>query len=38
MLVSRKRVGKTLKDHRGGRKAWLIATPGLEPPDPASAP
>jgi hypothetical protein len=33
VLVSRKWSGKTLKDHRGDRKAWLIATLGLEPPD-----
>ena len=36
--VSRKWSGKTLKDHRGDRKAWLIATLSLEPPDPASTP
>jgi replication initiator protein RepSA len=35
VLVSRKWSGKTLADHRGDRKAWLIKTLGLEPPDPA---
>ena len=35
MLTSRKWSGKTLADHRGDRKAWLIETLGLEPPDPA---
>jgi len=35
VLVSRKWSGKTLADHRGDRKAWLIETLGLEPPDPA---
>ena len=34
-LVSRKWPGKTLKDHRGDRKTGLIATPCVEPPDPA---
>ncbi len=38
VLVSRKWSGKTLKDHRGDREAWLIATLGLEPPDSASTP
>jgi hypothetical protein len=35
VLVSRKWSGKTLADHRGDRRAWLIETLGLEPPDPA---
>jgi hypothetical protein len=35
VLNSRKWSGKTLQDHRGDRKAWLIQTLGLEPPDPA---
>jgi hypothetical protein len=35
VLVSRKWSGKTLADHRGDRKAWLVETLGLEPPDPA---
>jgi hypothetical protein len=35
VLTSRKWSGKTLKDHRGDRKTWLIQTLGLEPPDPA---
>jgi len=35
VLTSRKWSGKTLKDHRGDRKAWLIRTLGLEEPDPA---
>jgi len=35
VLVSRKWSGKTLADHRAGRKAWLVATLGLEVPDPA---
>ena len=35
MLVSRKWSGKTLEDHGRDRKAWLIVTLGLEPPDPA---
>jgi Replication initiator protein, pSAM2 len=35
VLTSRKWSGKTLKDHRGDRKAWLVQTLGLEPPDPA---
>jgi hypothetical protein len=35
VLTSRKWSGKTLKDHRGDRKAWLIQTLGLEEPDPA---
>jgi replication initiator protein RepSA len=35
VLTSRKWSGKTLKDHRGDRKAWLIQTLGLEAPDPA---
>ena len=39
MLVSRKWSGNTrLKDHRGDRKAWLIAKLGLELPDSASTP
>lgn len=35
VLTSRKWSGKTLADHRADRKAWLIRTLGLEPPDPA---
>ena len=35
VLVSRKWSGKTLADHRGDRKAWLLETLGLRPPDPA---
>jgi hypothetical protein len=35
VLTSRKWSGKTVEDHRGDRKAWLIQTLGLEPPDPA---
>jgi hypothetical protein len=35
VLTSRKWSGKTLADHRADRKAWLIETLGLEPPDPA---
>jgi hypothetical protein len=35
VLTSRKWSGKTLSDHRADRKAWLIETLGLEPPDPA---
>jgi hypothetical protein len=35
VLTSRKWSGKTLKDHRGDRKAWLVQTLGLEVPDPA---
>ena len=35
VLTSRKWSGKTLADHRGDRKAWLIETLGLEAPDPA---
>ena len=35
VLISRKWSGKTLADHRGDRKAWLIETLGLEAPDPA---
>ena len=35
VLISRKWSGKTLADHRGDRKAWLIQTLGLEAPDPA---
>ena len=35
VLVSRKWSGKTLADHRGDRKAWLVETLGLETPDPA---
>jgi hypothetical protein len=34
VLVSRKWSGKTLADHRGDRKAWLIETLGLDQPDP----
>ena len=35
VLVSRKWSGKTLADHRGDRKAWLLATLGLPADDPA---
>jgi len=35
VLTSRKWSGKTLADHRGDRKAWIIETLGLQPPDPA---
>jgi hypothetical protein len=35
VLTSRKWSGKTLADHRADRKAWLVETLGLEPPDPA---
>jgi hypothetical protein len=35
VLTSRKWSGKTLQDHRGDHKAWLIETLGLEAPDPA---
>jgi Replication initiator protein, pSAM2 len=35
VLTSRKWSGKTLADHRGDRKAWLVETLGLEAPDPA---
>jgi hypothetical protein len=35
VLVSRKWSGKTLADHRGDRKAWLIETLGLPATDPA---
>ena len=35
MLVSRKWSGKTLADHRGDRKAWLIEMLGLPATDPA---
>ena len=35
VLNSRKWSGKTLQDHRGDRKAWLIQMLGLEPSDPA---
>jgi replication initiator protein RepSA len=35
VLTSRKWSGKTLADHRGDRKTWLIETLGLEVPDPA---
>jgi hypothetical protein len=35
VLVSRKWSGKTLADHRGDRRAWLVEMLGLEPPDPA---
>ena len=34
VLVSRKWSGKTPEDHGRDRKAWLIATLGLEPPGP----
>jgi transposase InsO family protein len=34
VLVSRKWSGKTLADHRGDRKAWLLATLGLPADDP----
>jgi hypothetical protein len=33
VLVSRRWSGKTLADHRGDRKAWLVETLGLEVPD-----
>ena len=35
MLTSRKWSGKTLADHRGDRRAWLVQSLGLEAPDPA---
>ena len=35
VLTSRKWSGKTLADHRGDHKDWLIETLGMEPPDPA---
>ena len=35
VLVSRKWSGKTLADHRGDRKAWLIEMLGLPATDPA---
>jgi hypothetical protein len=35
VLTSRKWSGKTLKDHRADRKAWLVETLSLEAPDPA---
>ena len=35
VLVSRKWSGKTLADHRGDRKAWLLAMLGLPATDPA---
>ncbi|MGO9082560.1 MAG: replication initiator [Streptosporangiaceae bacterium] len=35
VLVSRKWSGKTLADHRGDRKSWLLATLGITEPDPA---
>jgi replication initiator protein RepSA len=35
VLTSRKWSGKTLQDHRGDRKAWLVEMLGLEAPDPA---
>jgi excisionase family DNA binding protein len=35
VLTSRKWSGKALADHRADRKAWLIETLGLEPPEPA---
>ena len=34
VLVSRKWSGKTLADHRGDRKAWLLAMLGLPTDDP----
>jgi hypothetical protein len=34
VLTSRKWSGKTLADHRGDRKAWLVEILGLEAPDP----
>jgi hypothetical protein len=33
VLVSRKWSGKTLADHRGDRKAWLLSMLGLPEPD-----
>jgi len=33
VLVSRKWSGKTLADHRGGRKQWLMDTLGLSATD-----
>ena len=36
VLVSRKWSGKTLADHRGDRKAWLIEMLGLPATDPAT--
>ena len=35
VLVSRKWSGKTLDDHRKDKKAWLLATLGMDEPDPA---
>jgi hypothetical protein len=35
VLTSRKWSGRTLADHRGDRKAWLVETLHLEAPDPA---
>jgi hypothetical protein len=35
VLVSRKWSGKTLADHRGDRKAWLMTTLGISATDPA---
>ncbi|HLI35905.1 MAG TPA: replication initiator, partial [Streptosporangiaceae bacterium] len=35
VLVSRKWSGKTLADHRAGRKAWLLQTLGVPATDPA---
>jgi hypothetical protein len=35
VLVSRKWSGKTLADHRGDRKAWLMQMLGLPATDPA---
>jgi hypothetical protein len=35
VLTSRKWSGKTLADHRGDHKAWLVETLGLEVPDPS---
>jgi hypothetical protein len=35
VLTSRKWSGKTLADHRGDKKAWLVEKLGLKAPDPA---
>jgi hypothetical protein len=35
VLVSRKWSGKTLADHRGDRRAWLMETLGIPATDPA---
>ena len=35
VLTSRKWSGKTLADHRGDKKARLLATLGMDQPDPA---